>query len=163
VTVLDLRHATAPHEPPAGGDGPELSDLPAVVVDVGWRAIGPEAFVGLGDVAGHAVLVSTGWDLHWGTARWSDPTHPFLTGAGAAHLVAAGVALVGTDLVDVDDASPAAGGARPTRALLLAAGVPVVEHLTGLDALPETGARVTVVLSSASGPTSPVRAVAVVG
>jgi kynurenine formamidase len=33
--------------------------------------------------------------------------------------------------------------ARPAHSVLLAAGIPVVEHLTGLDQLPPVGARFT--------------------
>ncbi len=45
------------------------------------RAIGPEAFAGR-DVAGKAVLVRTGWDMHWGTPAYLSG-HPFLTAAAA--------------------------------------------------------------------------------
>ena len=34
-------------------------------------------------------------------------------------------------------------GPRPAHTLLLDAGIPIVEHLTGLDQLPPTGARFT--------------------
>ena len=34
-------------------------------------------------------------------------------------------------------------GERPAHTLLLAAGIPIVEHLTGLENLPPTGARFT--------------------
>ena len=37
------------------------------------------------------------------------------------------------------------GPERPAHTTLLAAGIPVVEHLTGLDQLPPTGARFTAV------------------
>ena len=46
--------------------------------------------------------------------------------------------LVGIDSVNIDDMS---GGSRPAHSLLLAAGIPVVEHLTNLDQVPPTGAR----------------------
>jgi arylformamidase len=49
--------------------------------------------------------------------------------------------LVGIDAVNIDDAT--SGGHRPAHTLLLAAGIPVVEHLTGLEQLPPTGARFT--------------------
>jgi kynurenine formamidase len=47
-------------------------------------------------------------------------------------LVEAGAALVGIDSVNIDDTR---GGARPAHSGLLAAGIPVVEHLTGLGEL----------------------------
>ena len=40
--------------------------------------------------------------------------------------------VVGIDSVNIDDTR---GGHRPAHSLLLAAGIPIIEHLTGLDAL----------------------------
>ena len=111
--------------------------LPAVVVG-GHGAIGSEAFDGV-EVVGCAVLLRTGWDRHWGTERYADPDHPHLTGAGAERLVAGGAVLVGIDSVNIDDT---ATGDRPAHTALLASGVPVVEHLTGLQALPARGGTV---------------------
>ena len=131
-------------------------DLPAVVVD-GAGSIGPASFAGL-DLAGAAVLLRTGWDRHWRTDRYGDPEHPFLDEAGAAHLVAVGAGLVGIDSVNIDDTR---GGERPAHTRLLAAGIPVVEHLTGLDLLPATGATFTAVPIRVAGmATLPVRAFA---
>ena len=51
--------------------------LPALVVEgESTGATGLAAFEGL-DVAGHAVLVSTGWDLHFGTEAYAAPEHPY--------------------------------------------------------------------------------------
>jgi len=47
-----------------------------------------------------------------------------------------GAELVGIDAMNIDDT---ADGERPAHTLLLAAGIPVVEHLTGLEQLPPTG------------------------
>jgi kynurenine formamidase len=44
---------------------------------------------------------------------------------------------VGIDALNIDDT---ADGERPAHTLLLAAGIPVVEHLTGLEQLPPAGA-----------------------
>jgi kynurenine formamidase len=132
------------------------ADLPAVVVDASG-AIGPGDFGDL-DVAGAAVLLRTGWDEHWGTPRYGDPDHPYLNEGGARLLVARGAALVGIDSVNIDATST---GARPAHSVLLAAGVPVVEHLTGLDALPPSGARFSAVPPAVHGmATFPVRAFA---
>ncbi|QOC93645.1 cyclase family protein [Micromonospora craniellae] len=80
---------------------------------------------------------------------------------GAEALVDAGVALVGIDSVNIDDMSPAAGGTRPAHSTLLAAGVPIVEHLTGLDQLPPDGFRFTAAPPKVAGMgTFPVRAYA---
>jgi kynurenine formamidase len=54
-----------------------------------------------------------------------------------------GARLVGIDAVNIDDTS--SGGHRPAHSVLLAAGIPIVEHLTGLDQLPRVGARFTAV------------------
>lgn len=130
--------------------------LPAVVID-GDGAIGPEAFDGV-EVNGRAVLLRTGWDRHWGTDRYGAPEHPHLTEAGAEHLVAGGVALAGIDSVNIDDTST---GERPAHTVLLGADVPIVEHLTGLDALPTTGATFTAAPPAVRGlATFPVRAFA---
>lgn len=145
----------------AGLDLETLVDLPAVVVDArgAGRAVGAEAFAGL-DVAGAAVLLSTGWDAHFGSPAYASGA-PFLTGSGARALVEAGAVLVGIDSLNIDDTE--SGGERPAHSLLLGAGVHVVEHLTGLDALPAAGARFTAVPPKVSGfGTFPVRAYAVV-
>lgn len=112
--------------------------LPTVVVDVGPTATGPETLPA--DVDGCAVLLRSGWDRHWGTERYGDPAHPHLTEDGARHLVERGAVLVGIDSVNVDDT---VAGHRPAHTVLLGAGVPIVEHLTNLDALPITGASFT--------------------
>ena len=132
--------------------------LPAAVVD-GDGAIGPDSFDGV-EIDGRAVLLRTGWDRHWGTDRYGEPEHPHLTGAGAQHLVDRGAVLVGIDSVNIDDTRT---GERPAHTALLAAEVPVVEHLAGLNALPATGSRFTAVPPAVQGmATFPVRAFATV-
>jgi arylformamidase len=118
-----------------------LADLPAVVVrltDSPRRGVDVGALAALA-VEGHAVLLHTGWDRNWGTDRYGQDA-PYLTRAGAQWLTDHGARLVGIDSVNIDDA---ADGERPAHSLLLAAGIPVVEHLTGLDRVPATGARFT--------------------
>ena len=117
-----------------------LADLPAHVFRserASGRGIPAATFDGL-DLNGTAVLLHTGWDRHFATAAYASGA-PFLTGDGARALVAAGVALVGIDSLNIDDTE--SGGERPAHSLLLAAGIPVVEHLTGLSGLPDRGAR----------------------
>jgi len=110
------------------------------------------------DVAARAVLLHTGWDRHFGTPAYAHGA-PFLTEDGAAHLVEQGVTLVGIDSLNIDDTE--AGGTRPAHSLLLDAGIHVVEHLTGLDALPPSGALFTAVPPRVVGfGTFPVRAYA---
>ncbi len=131
--------------------------LPAVVLDAGPGLIGPDAVAGR-RLEGAAVLLRTGWDQHWGTRRYGEHDHPYLTGAGAQALVGAGARLVGIDSVNIDDT---AGRERPAHTVLLEAGVPVVEHLTGLTRLPTTGASFTAVPPAVRGmATCPVRAFA---
>src|SRR5918911_3456495 len=118
-----------------------LADLDAVRVDVTGsegRAVNRPMLVPY-DVAGKAVLVHTGWDRHWGTDRYLEG-HPFLTERAARHLVDEGATLVGIDSLNIDDTP---GGARPVHTMLCAAGVPICEHLTRLDALPVDGFRFT--------------------
>lgn len=138
-----------------------LADLPTVVgrfVDAA-RGIDAAALAGL-PVVGRAVLLHTGWDVHFATDRYAGPA-PFLTADGAAYLVSQQVSLVGIDSVNIDDT--ASGGARPAHSLLLAAGVPVLEHLTNLAALPDDGARLHAAPPMIAGfGTFPVRAYAVV-
>ncbi|HXE58818.1 MAG TPA: cyclase family protein [Gemmatimonadales bacterium] len=113
-----------------------LADLPALVVRTRDRAVTAEAFRAV-DVTGRAVLVHTGWAAHWRTERYFEG-HPFLTADAAELLVRRGAALVGIDSFNIDDT---ANPARPVHTALLGAGIPVVEHLRGLEQLPETGAR----------------------
>jgi kynurenine formamidase len=113
-----------------------MAELPCTVVRApGSRVIGPDAFRGL-HIRGHAVLVHTGWSERWATDAYFEP-HPHLTPDAAELLVREGAALVGIDSVNVDDT---AGGARPVHSTLLGAGVLVVEHLRGLEAVPADGA-----------------------
>ena len=141
-----------------------LADLPGVVVRVpaGTRAV-DRLLLAPYEVAGRAVLLHTGWSASFGTPGYGGPAHPFLTADGAEFLVAGGAALVGIDSVNIDDSSPAAEGWRPAHGALLAAGIPIVEHLTGLEALPPEGFRFTAAPPRVEGMvTFPVRAFAVI-
>ncbi|MER5333114.1 cyclase family protein [Micromonospora sp. NPDC002717] len=163
-TYLDTpAHRYAEGADLAGTPLDRLADLPGIVVRVpaGTRAI-DRLLLAPYDVAGRAVLLHTGWDAHFGTDRYGAPEAPHLTGDGARSLVEAGAALVGIDSINIDDMSPAAAGERPAHSTLLAAGVPIVEHLTGLDALPPEGFRFTAAPPRVAGMgTFPVRAFAV--
>lgn len=140
-----------------------LADLPGLVVRLpaDTRAV-DRLLLAPYDVAGKAVLLHTGWDAHFGTTGTA-PGGAHLTGDGAQALVDAGAALVGIDSINIDAMGPAAGGERPAHSLLLAAGIPIVEHLTGLDALPPDGFRFTAAPPRVAGMgTFPVRAFAAV-
>jgi kynurenine formamidase len=110
-----------------------VADGPGVVITAPTPEAGPDLLDGV-DLAGRAVLFRTGWDTHWGTERYGEAGHPFLAVATAERLVAAGAAVVGIDSVNIDDTR---GGERPIHTVLLAAGITVVEHLTGLATLGE--------------------------
>jgi arylformamidase len=139
-----------------------LADLDAITIDVtgsGDRAV-DRTHLAPYDVAGKAVLVHTGWDRHWGTNQYFEG-HVFLTAQAAEHLVSEGALLVGIDSLNIDDTS---GGERPVHSTLLAAGIPICEHLTGLHALPASGFRFSAVPVKVKGiGTFPVRAYATLG
>jgi kynurenine formamidase len=106
---------------------------------------------------GKALLVHTGWDAHWRTDQYFE-NHPHLTGELASSLVEAGVALVGIDSFNIDSTED---GSRPVHSALLGAGIPIVEHLCNLSALPDHGARFFAVPVKVKGMgTFPVRAFA---
>ncbi|HTS83154.1 MAG TPA: cyclase family protein [Myxococcaceae bacterium] len=111
-------------------------------------------------VRGRAVLLHTGWDVHFGTPRYAKDA-PFLTDAAAAWLVTHGAALVGIDSINIDDMGDPG---RPAHSRLLAAGIPIVEHLRGLEQLPPEGFRFSAAPPRIEGlGTFPVRAYAIVG
>lgn len=112
------------------------------------------------ELRGRAVLVQTGWDRHWGTPRYGVDA-PYLTRDAATWLVEQGAALVGIDSVNIDDTGDAT---RPVHTELLAAGIPIVEHLRGLEQLPPSGFRFHAAPPPVHGMgTFPVRAYAVLG
>jgi arylformamidase len=124
-------------------DGWDIADLPlelvaavpGLVIDAGGPAIGPETFQ-QSDVSQRAVLFRTGWSRHFGTAPYGEQGHPYLTAAAADALVAARPTLVGIDSVNIDGTET---GERPVHSALLAAGIPIIEHLTHLQELPAEG------------------------
>ena len=139
-----------------------LAELPALVVRRPWdEGIATDArhLEGL-DVRGKAVLVHTGWDMHWRTHRYG-VEHPYLTADAAYWLIAGGAALVGIDSNNIDDTRVRA---RPVHTKLLGAGIPICEHMTGLGQLPDRGFRFAAVPPKVRGMgTFPVRAYAVLG
>ncbi len=134
-----------------------VSNLPGLLVRVAGaagRAIDWTAFAA-SDIGGRAVLIETGWSRHWGTDLYFEG-HPFLTEAAAIYLRDQGATLVGIDSLNIDDIS---GGTRPVHSILLAAEIPIVEHMTNLSALPTEGFRFFAVPPKVRGMgTFPVRA-----
>jgi kynurenine formamidase len=127
-------------------DGEDLSQLPleslanldcvVIAVDDGVTAI-ERIPLAAQEVAGRAVLFRTGWDRHWRTEAYFEG-HPHLTKSAAAWLAKSGAVLVGIDSLNIDST---AIGERPVHSVLLGHGIPIVEHLRGLSAVPATGSR----------------------
>jgi kynurenine formamidase len=115
-----------------------LVELPGICVNLSGnrvsRGIGPARFNDL-DVRGKAVLVHTGWARHWNTDAYFEG-HPFLTRRAAEWLRDQGAVLVGIDSLNIDDTDD---GQRPVHTTLLGAGIPIAEHLRGLEQLPMDG------------------------
>lgn len=119
----------------AGLDLYSVANLEGLVVRVTEQEIGADVFSGL-EIKNKAVLIHTGWDRHWRTEEYSSGNHPFLTADGANYLAKNGATLVGIDSYNIDSTSDAS---RPAHSVLLGHDIPIVEHLRGLDALPDTG------------------------
>jgi kynurenine formamidase len=120
-----------------------LAELPAVVPDLRaspGSGITAEALAAH-EVRGCAVLLYTGDDQRFGTPEYLTNA-AFLSHEAARWLVEHGAALVGIDSANIDDMSDPS---RPAHTRLLDAGIPIVEHLTGLEQLPATGAKFTAV------------------
>jgi len=149
-------------------DGHDLSELslvrvagvPAVCFDRRDEAeieITPDELDGL---QGHAVLVRTDHSRHFGTDEYT-VRHPYLSTSTAEALIAAHVACVGIDSLNIDGMSDTV---RPVHAALLGAGIPIIEHLTNLAELPSRGFAFTAVPPKIEGAgTFTVRAYATVG
>jgi arylformamidase len=138
-----------------------LADLPGVVIEATQRqdrAVDVSQ-VRRSDLRGRAVLIRTGWDVHWRTPRYGENA-PFLTRHAAEFLAAVQPALVGIDSVNIDNMLD---GTRPVHSLLLDAGIPIAEHLCNLEKLPPSGFRFHCVPIKFRGVgTFPVRAYAVI-
>ncbi len=107
-----------------------------------------------------AVLIHTGWSVHWDTERYY-AHHSYLTQDAAEYLRDHGVALVGIDSHNIDNTET---NRRPVHTTLLGAGILIVEHLCNLDALPEEGFLFSAIPPKFKGVgTFPVRAMAKVG
>ncbi len=126
-------------------DGKDLSELPltslanleclvASIPQTAERAIDRLPF-SESDVRGRAILVHTGWDRHWRSDQYFDG-HPYLTGALASWLAAAGAVLVGIDSYNIDSTDT---GERPVHSTLLNHDIPIVEHLCHLQDVPPRG------------------------
>jgi len=128
-------------------DGKDLSELPlesvadleclVVRVDASRGTAIDDVPLARAQVGGRAVLFHTGWDRHWRTDAYFEG-HPHLTERAAEWLARAGAALVGIDSLNIDSVTT---GDRPVHTTLLGREIPIVEHMRGLDALPDAGGR----------------------
>lgn len=113
-----------------------LADLEGIRVRARGRAINASLFRGLA-LRDKAVLVHTGWDAHWRTEAYFENS-PYLTKDAAQFLAESGAKLVGIDSLNIDDVRDTS---RPAHSILLAADIPIVEHLCNLESLPGEGFR----------------------
>jgi len=134
-----------------------LAGLDGVVVRVpaeAGLAISRRSFEDI-ELEGKAVLVHTGWDVHWRTERYLS-NNPFLTRDAAEYLVSHGAVLVGIDSLNIDDIGDPS---RPVHSTLLGADIPIVEHMCNLGELPDRQLRFFAVPAKVAGfGTWPVRA-----
>lgn len=117
----------------------KLVNLPSVTIraiDSQSRAIDVDQLRGY-KIMNKAVLIHTNWAKNWNSDKYFTG-HPFLTEAGALYLRDSGAILVGIDSLNIDDTND---GRRPVHSILLRAEIPIVEHLTRLDKLPQHGYR----------------------
>ncbi len=133
----------------------QLANIPGIVVPVLHDgAIAPDAFQGL-DLAQKAVLIRTDWSTRWGGPDYFR-SGPFLTAEVSRFLVEAKAALVGIDCANIDDMGDTT---RPAHTLLLAADIPIVEHLCNMQQLGTPNFRFFAVPPAIRGGTSfPIRA-----
>ena len=134
-----------------------VAGIPGIVVDASAQPGALTLELDEEAVRDRAVLIRTGWDERWGTARYWEPG-PYLGLETLDLLLSGGSALVGVDFWNVDDTADLSSQVR-TR--LLRAGVLVVEHLCNLRGLPRDGFRFFAVPLRIAGAASfPVRAFA---
>ena len=88
------------------------------------------------EVCGDAVLFRFDWDRHWGTETYG--TYPHIGMEVIEYLVAGGATLVGMDTLNADDHT---NPKRPCHTQLLGNNILIVENLTNLAALLESGFR----------------------
>jgi arylformamidase len=151
-------------------DGDDLSqvgleaftDLPGTIIHVPYTevlTITP-AHLANYEIRNRAVLIHTGWDVHWNTDVYYT-NHPHLSAEAAAYLRDCGAKLVGIDSHNIDDTR---GRSRPVHTTLLGATILIVEHLCNLSALPADGFTFSAIPPKFKGVgTFPVRAMAKVG
>jgi kynurenine formamidase len=112
-----------------------FANLEGIVIRVDYksgREIDEDKFLDL-DLNGKAVLINTNWDKFWGTEKYFKG-HPFITRKAAHHITQCKASLVGIDSLNIDEIKD---GSRPAHSILLGANIPIVEHLRGLERIPD--------------------------
>jgi kynurenine formamidase len=136
-----------------------FADIEGIVIRVPYTetlAITAERLMNY-DIRDRAVLIHTGWDIHWNTDSYYEK-HPYLTKEAAEYLRDSGAKLVGIDSHNIDNVE---GKSRPVHTTLLGAEILIVEHLCNLSSLPEKGFKFSAVPPKFKGVgTFPVRAMA---
>jgi kynurenine formamidase len=114
----------------------KLAYVDAVVVKVDGEKVKhiDESFFKNVAVKGKAILIHTNWSKRWRTDSYFE-NHPHLTRGAAQFLADAGAKIVGIDSYNIDDTQDKS---RPAHSILLAKGIPIVEHLCNLDNVPAT-------------------------
>lgn len=126
-----------------------IADLDAVCIRLTGmedRAITRTALAAV-QVRGRAVLLDTGRAQSWKTPGYAEDS-PFLSRDGAEYLREQGAMLVGIDALNIDDTGDPM---RPAHSILLDAGIPIVENLASLQALPSEGFRFSAVPMRVAG------------
>lgn len=154
------------HIIPGGADtesAPERFFGRGLVIDcrnLGRRSISREFLSSYGNKIGMAdfVLLYTEWDQHWGNEAYFSG-YPYPEPEAATFLATFPLRGVGIDAISMD-ADDSTG--YPVHHTLLSAGMVLIENLTGLDQLPESGFYFSCLpLKIKWGDGSPVRAVAI--
>jgi len=107
-----------------------VANLQAVVIHASGRSIDRASVADL-DIRGKALLIHTGWSRHWRTETYFNNQHPFVSRDAAENLPDSGV-----DSYNIDDTADLT---RPGHTILLRVGIFIVEHLTNLESLPDSG------------------------
>lgn len=107
---------------------------------------------------GKAVLIRTDWSKHWRTDQYFENA-PYLMEEAAKYLRDSEVKLVGIDSYNIDNVDD---GKRPVHTVLLGAEIPIVEHMTNLNQIPNGDFRFSALPPKVKGfGTFPVRAIAI--
>ncbi|NNC81440.1 MAG: cyclase family protein [Acidimicrobiales bacterium] len=119
-----------------------VAGVDAVRIDCRGQRIIDLTDVDASSLTGRAVLIWTDHSTHWGTPNYFE-SHPALSATAAEKLVAAGVACVGIDSLNIDVTEGT--GERPVHTTLLGDQIPIIEHLTNLATVTDEGFTFTAV------------------